>query len=461
MFIAVVATFFSVMRHEFGGWDDEQNLTLNPQMHPPTWSAVRGYWLRPKYDLYAPVTWTLWSLLAQVGYQPSAPTPEAQLNPYLFHTMNLALHVGSALLAFEFMRRVFGADRIVPATIGALLFALHPVQVEPVAWVSGLKDVLAGMLAIGAIVLFLDSSRDWKRYVAAMFIFALAMLSKPSAVVVPAIVIAIDVLVRHSRLKHSLLRCSPAIALAIVGAIIARLAQQASHVPSVAWWKRPLIALDTIAFYFGKIIWPLHLGVDYGRTPQRVLAFEQFEPFWFWPIIVGLLIVILFRAMRDRVLIAAPLVSLLAIAPVLGLLTFDFQEYSTVADHYLYLAMLGPAMFVASLAHLARRFTVIAIAILVACAGLSVRPSLTWHDARSISEQAIRANPKSKLWGGRLTKLEIDAANALADQGDTSGAMDLYSKVLARDPENVIAISNIAALRERAKSRLPARSAPN
>src|SRR2546423_1380489 len=85
---ATLIAFSPVVHHEFGGWDDEQNLTRNPELNPPTLSAVAKYWRGSKFDLYVPVTWTVWSALASAGYVTDAPAPDAHLNPYLFHTTN-------------------------------------------------------------------------------------------------------------------------------------------------------------------------------------------------------------------------------------------------------------------------------------------------------------------------------------------------------------------------------------
>ncbi|CAN5444035.1 hypothetical protein BH09PLA1_BH09PLA1_16250 [soil metagenome] len=447
--LAVLIAFSPVIGHDFGGWDDEQNLTRNPEMHPPTLAAVARYWKAPKHDLYAPLTWTVWSALAWAGYSTNAPSPDAQLNPYLFHAANLALHVGGALLAFELLRRLFGREALLASTLGALLFAVHPVQVEPVAWVSGLKDVLAGALSIAAIILFLDSTQDgktdWRRFLCAMITFALALLSKPSAIVVPAMVIAFDTLIRQSSMRKSLVRFAPALALTLAAALIARAAQQADHLPSVEWWKRPVIAFDAVAFYLGKIIWPLNLGAHYGRTPQRVLAMSDIGVLWFLPIILAIFLILHYKLTRDRFPALAALILLIGISPVLSLLSFDFQEYSTVADHYLYLAMLGPAIFFAwSVARL--RCLIFPIILLAICGVLSVRQSLTWRDALSISEQAVRVNPNSKLWSDRLNQLLFEQAAAHADRGDYKSAIATYLRLLKRDPHDARVPSDLASV---------------
>ena len=453
--IATLIAFSPVVRHEFGGWDDEHNLTLNPQMNPPTWSAVASYWRAPKFDLYAPVTWTVWSALARAGYIANAPSPDSHLNPYLFHTANLALHATSALLAFELLRRVFGNDALVASAVGALVFALHPVQVEPVAWLSGLKDVLAGTLSLAAMILFLDSTRDARtrcgRYSIAMIVFALALLSKPSAVVVPAILIIIGFLDRNVLIRRTLLRFAPVLIVALGAAILSQRIQSAKHLETIAWTQRPLIAADALTFYLGKIVWPAHLAVDYGRTPQRVLASGSARWILIVPVLLAGSLLIWLRIARNRnaadarIAIAAILLIVIGVAPVLGFLPFDFQEYSTVADHYLYLAMLGPALLVGWLV-LRTKQVVIASILLTILGVLSWRQSRTWHDALTIAEQTVAVNPSPSVWGDRLTRLLLGRANESARQGDDANAIAAYRRVIDRDPNNAIALANLASV---------------
>src|SRR5687768_14840039 len=146
---AVLAAFAPAMTAEFVTWDDRHNLFRNPRMNPPTLEGVWWYWTNPYKDLYVPVTYTVWSALAMLAETPTPDELGGRLNAYIFHLFNILLHAGSALAAYALLRSVGESDERQPdwpAWAGAMLFALHPVQVESVAWVSGMKDVLAGML---------------------------------------------------------------------------------------------------------------------------------------------------------------------------------------------------------------------------------------------------------------------------------------------------------------------------
>src|SRR5207244_4244518 len=124
-------------------------------------------------DLYVPVTFTVWAVLARVSSE-----------PWLFHAASLVLHGAAAMAAFGLLRRLVRDERA--ACAGAMLFALHPVQVEAVGWMSGAKDLASGLftlLALGRYVDFASMSRGSpgrrRAIVWASAFYVLALLSKP------------------------------------------------------------------------------------------------------------------------------------------------------------------------------------------------------------------------------------------------------------------------------------------
>jgi tetratricopeptide (TPR) repeat protein len=254
-----------------------------------------------------------------------------------------------------------------------------------------------------------------------------------------------------------------------------RLAQPAPFIAEAIPLRfRPLIATDALAFYLYELVWPLRLGVDYGRTPQR--AIERGWIWWTWvfPVVVGAGAWVARRT--APALAAAALVFLVALAPVLGIVPFDFQAYSTVADHYLYLAMLGPALAVAGLASRRPRAAWRTVALVVVVAALSIRSvaqARYWRDAVAIFEHAIDVNPTSWAAHSRLAEHWAergDYARAiahgrtaarlnpqawpvhrmlgdhLARAGDVDGAINAYRAALAIRPDDAHANTNLANL---------------
>jgi len=397
-------------------------------------------------DLYVPVTYTLWAFAANgaAEAEPSSSVPgAARLDPRVFHTLNLALHLAAGCVVFFLLRDLIPGNADLPALAGAMLFVLHPVQVEPVAWVSGMKDLLMGLLALAAIWQYVRLARDeaqgalippgewWGRYGAASGLFVLAMLSKPTAVVAPLIVIVLDRWVIGRAWKNVIVWTGPWLALAVPVAIIARAVQPAplAHggAAVVALWARPLIAADALAFYLYKLIVPAALTFDYGRTPTLVLQRQWHYYTWVMPVAVAGILLALRR--RARAVAAGGLILLIGVLPVLGLVRFDFQNFSTVADHYLYLAMLGPALALAWLLSLRPTPLTLGVtgAVLLMLAARTFNQTQYWRDSQALFRHALTVNPSSFVSYNNLAAAAVDA-------GQYDEAIDLCRLAIALNP---------------------------
>jgi tetratricopeptide (TPR) repeat protein len=221
------------------------------------------------------------------------------------------------------------------------------------------------------------------------------MLAKPNAVVVPALAWVLDVAFLSREPRAATRRVLPWLVLAIPCALWTRHFQPAGAVgQEVPIYLRPLVALDAVSFYLIKLVWPARLGVDYGRTPQWVI--ESGRVWFTWVIAAPVIVCILATRKRAPELLAALAVFIVALTPVLGLVPFDFQAYSTVADHYLYLAMLGPALLFAVLA--ARRSVILNCMLLFLIAACGVKAhiqTMHWRNTETVFTQALRVNPRS------------------------------------------------------------------
>ncbi len=131
--------------------DDAKHIFENPAMNPPSLAGILHFWTAPYFGLYIPITYTLWAVAAVVGWRGGRP-PTA-IDPAIFHGLNVAVHAANAVLVFSVLRsglekRAPNPRRDLAAGLGALLFAVHPIQVEAVAWISGMKDLLFGFFAL-------------------------------------------------------------------------------------------------------------------------------------------------------------------------------------------------------------------------------------------------------------------------------------------------------------------------
>jgi protein O-mannosyl-transferase len=312
---------------EFTNWDDESTVTKNQAMFAPMGQAIAGFWVdwrKPEGSLYIPLTRTVWRVLAEISRKDAA-TPGAPFHAWIFHGASLCIHVIATLVAFALLRRLVRIDWAAGA--GALLYALHPLQVESVAWVSGLKDVLSGMFSLVALYGFLrslrqttdalpskpgtstspDTSRiNWLWYAIGTAGFLLAMLSKPSAVVVPVLAVVVGLAV-HFRTAEKVRRAMPwrAVLLTVLPwvllsmpfVLITAVGQPAEKVERSPLILRPLIATDALAFYTTKLVAPTGLAVDLGRTPQYVRSTRELYWTWAVPVVCAVAALLCFRRM--------------------------------------------------------------------------------------------------------------------------------------------------------------------
>ncbi len=472
-----VLVFIPTVTYEFLSWDDYKTLARNPDFNPPPGESVNigRYWLGPHMDLYAPLTYTVWGALSSQAHT-DTPDPDTgvTLNPMTFHAINVIFHVGAALVVLMILRRIFDNEWICVA--GAALFAVHPLQVESVAWISGMKDVLGGALGLVALWQYLRYAQGIQSenleplsepprviepvpappiaetsatveagaapteaepepielhlspigsYIIGTICFVLAMLAKPQAVAIPLLAIVLDLFVARRRLVDAVKPFVLWLALSIPIILLGWRFQPAEHAYSPLA-ARPLVALDALAWYVGKVLFPLKLAIDYGRNPSWLLHSAQ--RFWTWIIPVALALISLATYRKFRWLAIGSLLFALAVLPVLGLVRFDFQIFSTVTDHYVYVAMLGVSIiFAGALAQLNSDVWLrVGAAIVLVLAVLSFRQVRTWADSETMFDHAVAVNPDSvagnnslgEIWSGKAEQYRHAAQRALAERNE-------------------------------------------
>jgi tetratricopeptide (TPR) repeat protein len=346
LLVIVLMTFGRTLLNDFVDWDDGTLIYNNPNITGATLHGLarQWNWRDPNnFGLYDPLVYTTWWVLAHAGRLQTPDSLGASLNPQVFHAANLIVHWLSGCVAFEILSLI-GLGRW-PGFLGTLLFLVHPLQTEAVAWATGLKDLLGGLLVLACVWRYLVAirARGLKRrsnYLAATILCACALLAKPSAAALPLIVFAFERVLYQQPLKQSLIWLSPWLVMSIVAAAITVSIQPVSRFAYAPWWGRPLIMGESLAFYLGKIVWPIHLNFDYGRTPNVMLH----EPGIYWNWIFPAILALVVWRMRQPVLTVAALIFLFSVLPVLGLVPFFYQYYSTVADRYVYVSMFGVGM---------------------------------------------------------------------------------------------------------------------
>jgi tetratricopeptide (TPR) repeat protein len=463
--LTVAATYAQVLSFHFlPFWDDDTNIHRNPLYAPLSWGSVATFWKAPFQQLYIPVTYSVWAgLVALSRIVAGTSISFGPINAALFHGTNLISHLLSTSMVFLIVRRMLGArlstfhttsitsPRVLLASAaGALAFGLHPIQVEAVAWVSGLRDLLGGAFSLAALALFLSwldhsgrNTRQAFRYITATLLLLLAFGSKPGSVVTPALAFLCGLwLLRiRGRSLKSLLWLIPWFIVAVLEVMMTSKAQPAAELARslVPLWARPLVACDAISFYIWKLIWPADpwgLCADYGRSPNSLLSAGILYWSWLIPILLACLLAF-FQKLRPYLLPATLMV--IGALPTLGLIPFNFQVVSTVSDRYLYLGMLGPALAFAMLISDARP----RIAILLAVVFLPFWTVLTllqlpqWEAGEFFFPATLARNPSS--WKSRH-----NFACTLDAQGKLLEALKEFVEAIHLRPSNAEAYNDMA-----------------
>ncbi len=345
--IIVVGTFVSYVPAMRGGfvWDDDDYVTNNDTLRSA--DGLRRIWIPGETTQYYPVVYTTFWVEYQLW----------KLHPTGYHVVNVFLHAMGSLLLWVVLRRL----GVRGAWLAALIFALHPVHVESVAWITERKNVLSGVLVMLSLLAYLrfepcitgskSDRRSWWNYGFSQALFVCALLAKTVVCTFPAVICLILWWKRQLRFRKAV----PLLPMFVVGAVAATLtaAMESNQVgASGAEWslsllERVLLAGRVLWFYVEKLLWPLNVNLVYYRWDVDAAVWWQY----LFPITaIGVLGAM--WLLRERIS-RAPLVAALffagTLAPALGFFNVYFMRYSYVADHFQYLASIGPITGIAYL----------------------------------------------------------------------------------------------------------------
>ena len=327
-------------------WDDESHLTQNPCIVGPL--GLKEVWTTTRAIYYPLVLTTFWALHRIVG-----------LTPWPYHLLNVLLHAGSALLLWQVLRQL----NVRGAWLGAALWALHPVMVQSVAWVTELKNTQSCLFYLLSIFCFLKwddaiqgraiSSSPLRRsgdrrsllFASSLVFFILATLSKPSVVMLP-VVLFFCIWWRTGRTRWRYVAALAPFVLMSALASVWTIFEQKFHAGATGaewaqtWPERLIVAGRAIWFYLAKLIWPHPLIFIYPRWQIDSSQVTAYLPLL--AAIGGLLALWLSRAKWSRAVFFAATYYVVSLFPVLGFFSVYFFRYSFVSDHFQYLASMGP-----------------------------------------------------------------------------------------------------------------------
>jgi tetratricopeptide (TPR) repeat protein len=425
---ATFLAFLPVLDAGFLSWDDETNLVDNPHYRGLGWTQLRWMFTSTLLEHYVPVTWISFGLNYVLG----------GMNPRGYHLANLLLHAANAGVFYFVARRLLVAafDRgvttppgpdhgrarpdvelSVGAAFAALVFGVHPLRVESVAWVTERRDVLCGLFSLLTVAAYLAALRrgasprlhsGW--YGTAVGCFALALLSKSIAVGLPLVLIVIDVYplgrisfgrsdwrtgaVRLVREKLPFLAMSVGISAVMV--VVGWRRNILTPLTALGITERIVISAYGLVFYLGKTLMPWPLSPLYElRRPVPPLALRYVSSA---AVVVSISAAAVLARHRWPAALAAWLAYVLLLFPVIGIAHNGMQ---IAADRYSYLSGLGFAVLAGGgVAWLLRergrlKATVVTAAILagllviVGWAASTWRQSKIWHDAETLWRWAL------------------------------------------------------------------------
>jgi Tfp pilus assembly protein PilF len=448
--LVTFAAFLPALQNQFV-WDDDENFVDNYHYRGLGWTQLRWMWTAFHLGHYIPLTWMTFGLDYLLW----------GMNPVGYHLTNLVAHAANAALFYLVAFRILalampgpvkpGQARLaLSASIAALLFALHPLRVESVAWATERRDVLSGLFYVLTILAYL---RAWDRegergrwYWVAVALFGCALLSKSMAVNLPVVLLILDVYPLRrlggatgwwgAPARRVYVEKIPFFLLAAAASAITFMANTVmASLDQLSVLGRLAISAYSLSFYLWKTVAPVSLSPLYELGPV--------DP-WATPFLLSyggvLAITALAWARRRRWpgLATAWLAYVVILLPVLGV----FQNGPQIAaDRYTYLAGLGWAILTGAGLRCSRRplsFVSIGLVVVlfVGFGTLTWNQVHVWQDTEKLWAHALAIDPKSPT-------AHLNVGAVLADQGKLAEAIEHYRQALHFKPDYAFAHYNL------------------
>jgi tetratricopeptide (TPR) repeat protein len=398
--IITFLVFLPCLGNGFTNWDDQELVTGNPNITALNLKNILTIFTRPYVGTYIPLT----ILTFAVEYH------FFRLNPFFYHLTNIFLHAANVALALVLVYLLSG--NLYAAAAVALLFGLHPLRVESVAWVTERKDVLYGFFYLGALLSYLRYRRLKVKpfYIAALILFVMAVLAKPMAITLPLVLILLDYYLEGKIVRSGLVRIVPFLILALPLGIVNIFAQQSMENPPFNLFLNFLIGSYNFVFYTAKTFFPANLSCLYPypnhdlRTIPIILYLSPF-------LLLALGLIVVWSGRRSRHLIFGTLFFVIGLLPVCQFI--PMIGAAIAADRYTYLPSLG-------------------IFYLLGIAGL-------WLGRRILKESRVGRITAGAAVGSVLLILAVMTGLRCRVWKDS---ITLWNDVLRKYPENSLALNN-------------------
>jgi tetratricopeptide (TPR) repeat protein len=433
-----IAVYGQCLGHQFVNWDDLDYVTNNPVVKGITFDNFREAFTRFFVGNYAPVQ--------ILSYMVDHALWGMRAGGFLF--TNILCHLLSGVLFFYLVLRIDGRDSV--AFLAAILFLVHPVQVESVAWVTERKTLLAMVFFLASFhsyISFRDSGTSQGRWhlFSSLVFFLLASLAKSVVVILPAVLVLYDLGIRQDRIKTSLkLHKLPYLAIAILTAWLALESQSSAvgggrtgfHGGSFA--TNALTMFPVFVRYLGLLVWPANLNVVYTPAIRTHLDLVVILSLLLL-LTIAVATVFLYRQGNQLAFwISLFFIGLAPVSQVVPLVTL-------MNDRYLYFPMLGGATLFASLLVALKKRTspfarvgayFMAGLIVIVLAGLAYQRARVWQNSVILWDDAYRKNP--------VAQTEYYLGMAYRDNGDLQKAIPYLQQAVESEPSNKLPLAILA-----------------
>jgi hypothetical protein len=413
--IAVITclSYLPSLNNGFTNWDDDQYVTNNNLIRDYSSTGIEKIFTSFLAGNYHPLT--VFSLATEFHF--------VQQTPFCYHFTNLVIHLVNCILVFFLIFKIGKNDK--SAFLVALLFAIHPLHVESVAWISARKDVLYTLFFLSGLlyyIKYLDESKKIKFYFLSLLFFILSCLSKGMAVTLPIILLLIDFYRKRKINKKLIIEKILFFLVALMFGIVATIAQKSGgaikEMPEYTIFSRLFIACYGILFYLFKMVFPINLSCFYPYSSDTGNSLPLV--YLVSPLIVSVLagLVILSRKNTRKILFGSAFF-LISIIPVLQILPVG---NAVVADRYFYVSSIGLFFLVGEgFAFLCKdafaRFNIREITILCSIIVLSCFSYLTfercqvWNNSISLLTDVIKKYPDVAMVDNNIGLTYVDQGN--------------------------------------------------
>ncbi len=437
-------SLYPSLNNDFTNWDDDLHVWNNPYIKDLSSNNLRIIFTSSSVWNYIPLT----MLTYMIEYHYFG------LDPRVYHATNLLLHLLNCLLVFYL---IYLLSRDIPvAFLVSVLFGVHPLHVESVAWISQRKDVLYALFFLMSLIsyyLYIINNRKLRYYTFSLLLFVLSILSKPMALTLPFVLLLFDHFYGSGLKKRQFINKIPHLAIAIFFLVITVFAQYYKGPTKPAHYYAVLhnlfIASYGLLFYVVKIIFPINLSALYPYPASSYPALSNLPLAYLISPFILIVTASFIALTKNRLLIFGSLFFLFTILPVLQVAPIG---WAVAADRYTYIPSIGLFyVFGHAFAHAYRKLrekripylssltALLACTIIVILSCLTWQQSQTWKNGITLWTNVLKHYPENVM-------AHNNRGSAFLLAGEADKAARDFQQALKLNPDHMFAFDNLMKL---------------